>query len=327
MSKKKRMSAFTLIEMIVTLVLIGILASFIAPKIINLKEEAVKAKTKALYESFAAGVEKAAWMHIVQSKSQTIDYDGDGKKDLCFSAEGNYPLGGIVSNQSYILSQSNYGMTAGTDACKAIFLAVLKSDELDFDNSSVPSVIDSKSECGPNPDSLCVVSDGDNKSFSCRYFWPIDENSAISGFDYYIENNKPFFVLYYIDRSEMAETQDTWGLEPDTLVLYGTDISGVLNVKGARDKLWANTQGYTDEELESLGGMIDLSHDILAIKNQYSLEQLATLRPKAKAYMHMNNRQISDITKSFDEYAAKNNLQQGEIEETHQFINEYFAND
>lgn len=69
---RKTYSGFTLIELIVVIVLLGILSAVAIPKFINLTEEALKASNESIAGSFRGAIYGAHLAWIIHGKSAAI---------------------------------------------------------------------------------------------------------------------------------------------------------------------------------------------------------------------------------------------------------------
>lgn len=91
--KMSNSSGFTLIELVVVIVILGILAATAAPKFIDLTSDANKSVLKALSGSMASASSLVHTKTIIQGKqnelSAEIDLDGDGTTDI--TTQYGYP--------------------------------------------------------------------------------------------------------------------------------------------------------------------------------------------------------------------------------------------
>lgn len=74
---------FTLIELVVVIVILGILSAFAAPKFLNLQDDAYEAKFKAVRGSFKAGISMVHAKSLVSNTGLTatrqwLDINGNG---------------------------------------------------------------------------------------------------------------------------------------------------------------------------------------------------------------------------------------------------------
>lgn len=124
----KKASGFTLIELIIVIVILGILAVTAAPRFLNLTTDAHLAVFRASYGSFNAGMELAHNKWIVSGSpkgAQAIDVFGN----VDFASTG-YPAG--IDDGNQVDSEAD---------CLAIFNAVVDTDlELAIPSGDGPGI-------------------------------------------------------------------------------------------------------------------------------------------------------------------------------------------
>lgn len=90
----KNAKGFTLIELVIVIVILGILAATVAPKFANLQKDAKVAVVKGLEGSVkaAANIVRAKWLAIDNVSVVTIDIDGDNvdNVDVFYNASALY---------------------------------------------------------------------------------------------------------------------------------------------------------------------------------------------------------------------------------------------
>ncbi|MGS0680813.1 type II secretion system protein [Shewanella sp. 125m-7] len=114
---------FTLIELVVVIIVLGILAVIAVPKFINLSQDAHDAAIKSAFGSFTSGVKlyHSCWLTSGKSGYQVdLACYGDGNLD---SGITGYPLGTdtSASSQDGTLLQGEY--------CKEVWQGLLDNDE------------------------------------------------------------------------------------------------------------------------------------------------------------------------------------------------------
>ncbi|PKG73875.1 pilus assembly protein PilD [Shewanella sp. GutCb] len=119
---KQKSKGFTLIELVVVIIVLGILAVVAAPKFINLSQDAHDASIKSTFGSFTSGVKlyHSCWLASGKSGYQVdVSCYGDGTLD---SSVTGFPLG--IDTTS-----SNSGKTLQGEFCKEIWQGLLENDE------------------------------------------------------------------------------------------------------------------------------------------------------------------------------------------------------
>ncbi|PKG57303.1 type II secretion system protein [Shewanella sp. GutDb-MelDb] len=119
---KQKSKGFTLIELVVVIIVLGILAVVAAPKFINLSQDAHDASIKSTFGSFTSGVKlyHSCWLASGKSGYQVdVSCYGDGTLD---SGVTGFPLGIDTT-----LSES--GTRLQGKFCKEIWQGLLENDE------------------------------------------------------------------------------------------------------------------------------------------------------------------------------------------------------
>lgn len=112
---------FTLIELVVVIIVLGILAVVAAPKFINLSQDAHDASIKSTFGSFTSAVKlyHSCWLASGKSGYQVdLDCYGDGTLD---SSATGYPLGKDTS-------QSDNGTKLQGAYCKEVWQGLLDDE-------------------------------------------------------------------------------------------------------------------------------------------------------------------------------------------------------
>lgn len=126
---KQKLKGFTLIELVVVIVLLGILAIVAAPRFINLSQDAHDASIKSIFSSFTSGVKlyHSCWLASGKNGYQVdLSCYGDGTLD---SGVTGFPLG-------IDTTLSNSGTELQGDFCKEIWNGLLDNDEYSLEEHS-----------------------------------------------------------------------------------------------------------------------------------------------------------------------------------------------
>ena len=140
---------FTLLELVLVIVVLGILAVTALPRFINIQDDALKSSVSATAGSFASAVQLAHAGWAVKVKGEPLalyNFSGMGKQDLDINSHG-WPVGtkedqgGQLPDAVFPGGDSDQISVSSRDDCESLFGALLDTDltaadELDKDSKS-----------------------------------------------------------------------------------------------------------------------------------------------------------------------------------------------
>ncbi|AYO20655.1 type II secretion system protein [Vibrio owensii] len=126
--KKRNSKGFTLLELIIAIVILGILAVVAAPRFLNLQDDAYEAKMEAIADQFETAVRFTQSQWLVNGGTpeaqQNIDGYGGGELDV---NEFGFPLGTDKGNRNGVIGNP-YNIGQGNAGCIAVWQALIGNE-------------------------------------------------------------------------------------------------------------------------------------------------------------------------------------------------------
>ncbi|WP_421246797.1 type IVa pilus pseudopilin TppF [Aeromonas sanarellii] len=164
---------FTLLELVLVIVVLGILAVTALPRFINIQDDALKSSVSATAGSFASAVQLAHAGWAVKVKGEPLalyNFSGMGKQDLDINRHG-WPVGtkedqgGQGPDTIFPGGDSDQISVSSRDDCESLFSALLDTDLTAADERHTDSKSDYISRLIPANDQL----EGNLRHDNCRY--------------------------------------------------------------------------------------------------------------------------------------------------------------
>lgn len=164
---------FTLLELVLVIVVLGILAVTALPRFINIQDDALKSSVAATAGSFASAVQLAHAGWAVKVKGEPLalyNFSGMGKQDLDINRHG-WPVGtkedqgGQGPDAIFPGGDSDQISVSSRDDCESLFGALLDTDLTAADERHTASKSDYISRLIPANDQL----EGNLRHDNCRY--------------------------------------------------------------------------------------------------------------------------------------------------------------
>lgn len=177
----KKNRGFTLIELVVVIVILGILAVTAAPKFLNLQDDAHESRAAGVFSAFTAAVNlyNEAW--VLQGEPSASSAVG-----VIFADETIYP-----SNEGFPLGTTHYGIITG-EGCGELWNALL-NQELTIEKYVGDNFASASADiqywygpAGPNNETACIyyyasnIANKTQAGYKLNYFPTTGETTTTS---------------------------------------------------------------------------------------------------------------------------------------------------
>lgn len=157
--KRKNQKGFTIVELVVVIIILGILAATALPRFIDVQDDAQFAVAEGVRGALVSAIGLAKAKYIAGAKVSPIDMDEDGTDDLVINSAG-YPtddgLGG-----------------GGVDQCAGIFAGAL--------GAQAPAVITGTSAATTGTNALA---EADARFAAGTEWYAVDDNATLATCDF-----------------------------------------------------------------------------------------------------------------------------------------------
>lgn len=164
---------FTLIELVLVIIVLGILAVIALPRFINIKDDALKSTVSTTAASFAGAVQLAHAGWAVKTRGELLalyNFSGMGKQDLDINRFG-WPVGtkedqgGQSPDTIFPGGDSDQISVSSRDDCESLFEGLLDTNQTASDELHTDAESDYISQLIPADAQI----DGQLRHDNCRY--------------------------------------------------------------------------------------------------------------------------------------------------------------